>query len=457
MNSERRNFLSYSGCSLLGYSSITNTILNLKLAGAAAADQSDVSDYKALVCLFLFGGNDSYNMLIPAEPDEYQRYQATRGNLAIPLSGTKNPALILPRPSVDGRKFAVHPAMSGMRDLYASGQLAFLANTGTLVEPTTVSSYKNRSSRVPSALFSHNDQRDQWQTGLPDTRSKSGWLGRAMDLLVSSEKESVFNAISLNGNNLIQTGHRSRPFTIRSDGSVAMQSDLASPLFELFRRSQLAGTSKQQSILYSDFSNTSKESIENNQRFLADFSSVNLPAVQYVDSTLSNSLDAAAKSIQVGKKRGYKRQTFFLLVPGWDNHQNLLEDHQLLLNDVSHSVSRFQTTLEKLGLSENVTTFSASDFARTLRSNGRGTDHAWGGNHFISGGAVNGGSVYGSYPSHLSLNDGLDIGKNGRLLPTTSCDEYFADLLRWFGVPRHSLTDVLPNLPNFSAKPLGFI
>lgn len=457
MNPGRRKFLA-ANCSLLGYSSILNTVLNLELAGAAAADQSDSTGYKALVCVFLFGGNDSFNMLIPAESNEYKLYKAARSDLAIPLGEhSKSSALLLPKPSMDGRQFAVHPAMPEVHNLYARGRLAFLANTGTLVEPTNVKSYKNRSAKVPSALFSHNDQRDQWQTGLPQAKSHTGWLGRASDLLQSAETDSVLSAISLNGNNLLQTGQRNSPFTITRNGSVEITSELASPLFELFNNAAANQSGNQNSIFYREFLNTSRKSIENNKRFALAFNKVSLPKTVAANSTLSESLDAVAKSIIVGKKAGLKRQTFFLLVPGWDNHHDLLEKHHSLLRDVSASLGRFQHTVDALGLSDELTTFTASDFARTLRSNGRGTDHAWGGNHFIVGGAVNGGTIYGKYPTELLINDGLDIGKNGRLLPTTSCDQYFADLLHWFGIPRKTLFDVLPNLQNFPSEPLGFI
>jgi len=454
----RREFLTKTGCSLLGYSSIYNTLFNLKLAEAAAVEQSDSSGYKALVCVFMFGGNDSYNMLIPAEADEYKMYKSVRGGLAIPFANmSKYSALLLPTPSQDGRKFAVHPAMTELRDLYKSGQLAFLANTGTLVEPTTVKSYKNRSSTLPSALFSHNDQRDQWQTGLPQEKSKTGWLGRAIDQLQSAETQKELTAISLNGNNLLQTGKQDGPFTITGNGGVAMKSAVASSVFELLEKRSINTGSDESSVLYNEFLKSSRKSISINQRFLQAFNTVTLPGKTPATSRLSESLDAVAKSIKLGKKTGLKRQTFFLLAPGWDNHQDLLTAHKALLTDLSMSLGRFQQTINTMDLSNEVTTFTASDFARTLRSNGRGTDHAWGGNHFILGGAVKGGTVYGSYPEQLLINDGLDVGNNGRLLPTTSCDQYFAELLRWFGIPANSMIDVLPNLGNFPASPLGFL
>lgn len=458
MIKSRRDFLASTSCSLLGYSSIFSTLFNLKLAKAAAVDQSDTSGYKALVCIFMFGGNDSYNMLIPAESDEYKIYKAARGGLAIPLTNNSiKSALLLQTTSQDGRKFAVHPAMSELRDLYGNGQLAFLANTGTLVEPTTVKSYKNRSSKLPSALFSHNDQRDQWQTGLPQEKSKTGWLGRAVEQLESTETEKELRAISLNGNNLLQTGQHSGPFTITDNGGVAIKSTLASSIFDLFQSHSNSQNDQEISVFYREFLNSSRKSISINERFLQAFNTVTLPGNTIATSRLSESLDAVAKSIKLGKKFGLKRQTFFLLAPGWDNHQDLLTTHNSLLSDLSQSLGRFQQTINTMSMSDEVTTFSASDFARTLRSNGRGTDHAWGGNHFILGGAVKGGSIYGSYPAQLLINDGLDVGKNGRLLPTTSCDQYFAELLRWFGVPRNSLPDVLPNLGNFPATPLGFL
>lgn len=457
MNTGRRKFLTTTAanCSLLGSSSIFSTLLNLKLAEAAATDQSDADGYKALVCVFMFGGNDSFNMLIPAEEDEYNLYKSTRGELAIPISAdAENAALLLSTPSEDGRHFAVHPAMSELRELYSKGHLAFLANTGTLVEPTTVKSYKNRSTTLPAALFSHNDQRDQWQTGLPQTKSHTGWLGRAADLLETTADNRAFSAISLNGNNLLQTGRQSGPFVITDTGSVEITSDIASQLFQLF---ESPNAPKLSSVFHEEFLKASKESLLNNAQFSQAFNQFSLPPASAADSRLSFSLDAVARSIMVGKSVGLKRQTFFILAPGWDNHHGLLEDHHFLLHDVSQSLGRFQKMIDSMSLANQVTTFSASDFGRTLRSNGRGTDHAWGGNHFILGGAVKGGTIYGHYPEQLILNDGLDVGKNGRLLPTTSCDQYFADLLSWFGISKNVLPEVLPNLENFPSAPLGFM
>ena len=460
----RRRFIRKSACSLLGSAPIVNTLANLQLASAAATVQGGNTDYKALVCVFLFGGNDSFNMLIPATPEAYGLYKNSRNDLALTLPNQQDSktqaALELPTQDTAARKFAVHPKLSELHELYSNGRLCFLANTGTLIEPTSVSAYKKRSIKIPKALFSHNDQRDHWQTGLPQTTSATGWLGRAIDLMMEAgDTSKALNSISLSGNNLLQTGQNATPYTITPEGSISMKSPLASALFEAFGPSSAGGTqdTPHQSILESVYKQSGIKSIAQNRRFSSAYDGAKLPLTSPAHSTLAHSFDAIAKAIAVKDALGVRRQTFFIMVNGWDNHQNLLEDHQTLLADLSRSMSRFQLTLDRMGAAEQVTTFTASDFGRTLRSNGRGSDHGWGGNHIIMGGQVKGGRIYGEYPEALILNDGLDVGKNGRLLPTTSCDQYFEELLRWFGVDNSVMPDILPNVSNFPTDTLGFL
>lgn len=421
----------------------------MQLAQAAAIDNSDTADtsYKALVCVFLFGGNDSFNMLIPAETDEYKVYKKSRSNLALNIdSSQNNAALVLNKSTSSNRSYAVHPALKELKHLYDSEKLAFVANVGTLVEPTSISQYKKKSVILPRALFSHNDQRDHWQTGIPQDASATGWLGRAADL-ISSESPNPFSSISLSGNNTIQNGRSSLAYSINANGSIGIKSNKA--------REFLQGISPTDSTRYSNFltqalSTIYSDSMQRHEKFSIAFENTNSLTnnFSYI-SPLSKKLKTIARTISARNSLGLTRQTFFVFVPGWDNHQELLETHDLLLADLSKSLYEFNSLLESMNISKQVTTFTASDFGRTLRSNGRGTDHAWGGNQIIMGGAVRGGDVHGLYPDALLLADGLDVGKNGRIIPTTSCDEYFAELLLWFGIDRSNLHLALPNIHNF--------
>ncbi|MDB4459098.1 DUF1501 domain-containing protein [bacterium] len=456
----RRNFLGEGACSLLGSSAVLNTLLNLSLANSSVA--ADADDYKALVCVFLFGGNDSFNMLIPASAEEHQVYAKTRDSLAVPLSG-ENAALRLKQSGISGRDFALNPAAPELLDLYEGGDLAFLANVGTLVEPTTITQYQKKSVRLPKSLFSHNDQRDQWQTSLPQMRGSDGWLGRAADQLRDTSKRTgVSMNISLSGNNLLQTGKGVTAYNITPNGSVSLNNTLAKDLFSNLSAPKSESEATQRSVFEKVFAESTRDSIETDRLFSAAFNSMQLKTPFPAGNALADSLKAVARSIGMRKPLGQRRQTFFVMLGGWDNHQDLLGDHPKLLSTLSQSLAAFNSSLAELGVSNKVTTFTASDFGRTLRSNGRGSDHAWGGNSLIMGGAVKGGRIHGQYPEALLIKDGLDVGTNGRLLPTTSCDEYFWELLRWFGVPANGASNALPNLANFfdansGEAPIGFL
>ncbi len=464
MKTNRRRFLGESACSLMGSSAVLNTLLNLKLANSAYAASPQEDDYKALVCVFLSGGNDSFNMLIPTSDGEYETYQKTRDVLALPKEG-KGAALTLNRAPGTSRDFAVHPAIPEIRDLYHAGDLAFISNVGTLVEPVTLDQYKKKSVRLPKSLFSHNDQRDQWQTSLPQLRGSDGWLGRAADLLRDTgDSGGVSMNISLSGNNLLQTGKAVSAYSITPRGSVSMTNPLVKGLF------QAAGMpapksdveAVQQNLLEQVFAESTRASIETDQLFSSAFDGVSLETQFPKGNGLAQSLEAIAKTIGARGKLGQRRQTFFVMMNGWDNHQDLLDDHPRLLGELSQALASFQGSLKELGVEDQVTTFTASDFGRTLRSNGRGSDHAWGGNVMAMGGAVNGGKIYGEYPEALLIKDGLDVGSNGRILPTTACDSYFCELLKWFGVSAGEMETALPNVGNFldpkaPGMPIGFL
>lgn len=476
----RRSFLRQLNCAAVSSSAILNTLLNLKLANSAAADDlGDGTDSKALVCLFLSGGIDSFQMLVPWEQSRYNSYATTRGAFGTDggLALDRNTLLRLNGTSSD---FAFHPSMAGLHQMatgtgsFAGKQrLAAITNVGTLVQPITKSQYQawengsNAALAVPRALFSHSDQVEQWQTAVPQGMLElRGWAGRAADLLHSSYNTGATSmSISLSGNNILQVGRDTTQFVITPNGSLSFES-YSTP--HQLKNQAFRSTLEQSysNLLEQGFANLTKQSDDAQLLFQQQFDSttgdLGTAASLFPDNNyLATMLSAVLRSIKIRSALGLRRQTFFINWGGWDMHGDLLTPQATQLAEVDAALTAFQLGLEQLGLANDVVTFTASDFGRTLRSNGRGTDHAWGGNAFVMGGPVDGGKIFGTYPD-LTLDGPDDVGYGGRLLPTTSADAYFAEMLRWFGVPSTSMAAVLPNIANFwnplsSTAPLGFI
>jgi uncharacterized protein (DUF1501 family) len=465
MNSRlsRRHFLRQAACSGMGAGPLINTLLNLRLAGSLAAAEPATEEYRALICLFLPGGMDSFNLLVPGAGDAYAEYAAVRKDLALPQ------ASLLPiQPVVDaGRPLALHPALAGMQALFEEGRLAFVPNVGTLLEPVSKPAYESGSVRLPLGLFSHSDQIEQWQTSMPDVRTSRGWAGRAADLLHSlNDQQTVSMNISLSGTNYWQSGLQSFEYTVTADGALSLQgydpADTnpwsAVPLRTRAIDAQLAH--QYDHLLTQAFQQEKRNAMDAYATFNAA-TNVTLPAtVTWPESGFAQSLKMIARAIAGHGQMGHKRQTFFIQFGGWDHHDEVLTNMNGQLATMSAALTAFYRSLETLGLQNNVTLFSASDFGRTLTSNGAGSDHAWGGNHFVLGGGVSGRRIFGAYPS-LYEGSALDVGR-GRLIPTTSVDAYFAELALWLGVPKSSLHLVLPNIGTFydtssSGNPLGFL
>jgi uncharacterized protein (DUF1501 family) len=460
----RRQFLGAASCAALGTTGLFSTLLNLQMTGkVAAASLNQVDDYKAIVCVFQAGGNDSFNMLIPTDSASYAQYTGVRGNLAHPLSG---PAAALPINALgtSGRTFAIHPDMPELRDLFNAGHAGFISNVGTLVEPTTIAQYKAGGVRLPRALFSHNDQIAQWQTSIPQSPSATGWAGRMSDVLNARVTPgAVGMSLSLSGNNIWQTGEQTTAYAISPNGSISLiGANSAGPVNMLrFDTVTSLADATYQNLFQQAYMTEFKTSIERDTAFSAAFDATTLNTV-FAQNDLAADLQAVARTIAARATLGMKRQIFFVLYGGWDHHQELLETQSEMLAALSTSLKNFWDALGELGVRNNVVTFTASDFGRTLRSNGRGTDHAWGGNHVVLGGPVIGQRLYGQYPTDLSLGGASDVGNNGRLLPTTSVDEYMAEIALWFGVSRSELATVLPNIGNFyntasTGMPMGFL
>jgi uncharacterized protein (DUF1501 family) len=480
----RRTFLRQLNCAAIGSSAILNTLINLRLANSVAA-QSTPPDNKALVCLFLSGGCDSFNVLVPWETSRYNTYSITRGAFGSSggLALDRNALLQLSAPAND---FGLHPSCVKMHQM-ATGtgsfagakRLAFVSNVGTLVQPITKAQFnawedgQNAALPVPKALFSHSDQIEQWQTAIPQGMGQlSGWAGRAADIINSSYNTGQTSmSISLGGNNVFQVGNQTQQFVVTPSGALSFEGDSdgadGNPL--QLKNSALRNTLDQHysNLITESFSRVTKQSDSAQLLFQTQFDSANGQLGAAVDALfpptnyLATTLKAVVKTIKIRSQLGLRRQTFFVNYGGWDHHGELLNTEGAMLATLDAAVGAYQRALEMLGLANDVITFTASDFSRTLRSNGRGTDHAWGANTLVFGGPVDGGKIFGTYPD-LTLDGPDDVGRGGRLLPSTSADLYFAELLRWFGVPSGNMSYVLPNIANFwnptsSTPPLGFV
>jgi uncharacterized protein (DUF1501 family) len=463
-NPSRRRFLGQASCSAIGTTSLLSALINLRLTGSlAASDGADGDDgYKALVCVFLAGGNDSFNMLAPVDAAVgYPEYRAARQSVALPESSFL--PLGEPLPAPDGRTLGLNAEMVELKSLFDQGKASFVANVGTLVEPVVKADLVNGITNLPLGLYSHSDQQLHWQSGLPQSRTPlSGWGGRMADLLHELNGESgVSMNVSLAGVNLFQSGSAT---TLLARGADNVP-EIRSWQQHAFRHRRAALESmleeEYQSAFARSFAASKREAIAASAEYRAALEAIApFETVFESHNVLSSQLKAVAETIAARDGLSKKRQTFFVEVGGWDHHSGL-ENHPAMLGQVSRAVGQFFNAMDELELADRVTLFSASDFGRTVTPNGRGSDHAWGGHHFVVGGAVDGGKVFGSYPS-LKLGNDLDTGR-GRFIPTTSVDEYVADLALWMGVSPSNLSEhVLPNLSNFhdvvaDGPPLGLM
>ena len=471
-HSPRRQFLGQASCAAVSSIPVLNTLLNLSLAEKLSALTAPTGgEYRAVVCLFLSGGNDSFNMLVPRETSAYAQYQATRSNLALA------PASLIDIHPTGQNNYAVHGGMPEIAALFEAGHAAFIANVGTLIEPV-----QNRaqvtalSKRLPLGLYSHSDQIEQWQTSLPDQRSGIGWAGRTADLLQGlNANQKVPMNISLDGSNVWQTGHQVAEYAITTDGAVALQNyDFGWQQYDTVVQSFSQGVDSQLALQYSNvlmqtFNARKKAALDAYNAFTTATSAALPGGIVFPGSYVGSRLQMIAQAIQghANSVLGAVRQTFFINLGGWDHHSGVLNLQGQMLPQISAAIGAFYNQLVAMNMQDKVTLFTASDFGRTLTSNGQGSDHAWGSNQFVVGGSVRGKHIYGSFPS-LAINpdsgpeqNPLDTG-SGRLIPTTSCDQFFAELALWLGVSPTDLSLVLPNIGNFyspslSTPPLGFM
>ena len=454
LNLERREWLRRAGSlSLAGVAAPWA----LNLAAMAEAAAQTVTDYKALVCVFLYGGNDYGNTLVPYDSASHAAYAVIRGSLATPrdtLTATAlNPSVALP----DGRQMALAPQMAALKSLFDSGQMGVLLNVGTLIQPTTLAQYKALSVPLPPKLFSHNDQQSVWQSSLPEGAT-SGWGGRIGDLFLSSNSKSTFTCVNVSGNAVYMSGSSAVQYQVSPSGSVALRG-VQAPLFGSTACSDALRslvTAPHTHLMRAEHTRIMARAIEADAALTAALASQ--PALSTVfDSSnpLALQLKMVARLIGARSPLGAKRQVFFVSLGGFDTHDFLATQHPVLLGQVAGALKSFYDASVELGVAQQVTAFTASDFGRTLSSNGDGSDHGWGSHHFLVGGAVRGGRFHGQLPA-VSVNGPDDVGQ-GRLLPTTAVDQLAASLARWLGVSNTDLPLVAPNIGHYSVQDLGLL
>jgi uncharacterized protein (DUF1501 family) len=469
----RRKFLG-ACCASVGATGLLSTLAQLRLMGAVASpDNGPVSppragapqpDYKALVCLFLAGGNDANNLVIPTDAATYAAYAAGRGALALP----QNAVLPITPRTNDGRTWGIHPAMTELRNLFNSGQFAVLANVGTLAYPMTKAQYTSGSVPRPSQLFSHNDQQVEWQSSIADKPFVTGWGGRLADLTNAfNANNRISMSITLNGQNSFQVGKNIDQYAVGTGGAIALTGTGTGTSVNGLRTAALNDALAMQNgnLFETAFggvttgalgaSSLVSSVITGASPFTALFNAAN-------NSGLAQQLHMVARLVNAQQSLNLKRQIFFVRVGGFDLHDNQVTAgattsgaHANLLRDISLSLNAFNNALTQIGAQNQVTTFTSSDFGRTYNTNGDGSDHGWGSHHFLMGGAVQGGDIYGKMPTFAI--DGPDDTGRGRWIPTTSVDQYAGTLAKWFGVSATDMPVVLPNLGRFASSDLGFM
>ncbi len=457
----RRNFIKgCAACAAMGSIPLFSSLLNLGMINGASAASGIGEEYQALVCILLAGGNDSFNMLVPRGTEEYQQYASSRGDLALPRENL----LPLNVMESNGREFGLHYGMSELQQLFDQGVAAFVSNIGTLVEPiTNFQEYESGSKSLPLGLFSHADQIEQWQTSIPDKRAGIGVGGRIADLLQQSiGNTSISMNISVSGTNIFQTGNTVSEFSIGPDGPQNIIGYRGSDPFEVILTQSIDSLLNQEykNIFEQGYANKLKSTLEAQEFFSQALENTPPLTTTFSDTQFSRDLSMVAEIINARDQLGQRRQIFFILFGGWDHHDNTLPLQEQMLPVVSKGLHEFYNALSEMGVTNQVTTFTISDFGRTLTSNGKGSDHGWGGNQIVMGGAVNGSRIFGTYPV-LTLGSELDVGR-GRFIPTLSTDEFFAELALWFGVGGSELSFILPNIkrfydPSSGTPPIGFL
>jgi uncharacterized protein (DUF1501 family) len=444
--------------------------LNLAAVGDAAA--FDNTDYKALVCAFLYGGNDHANTLVPYDNANYNRYSSIRGGgpnqtaggIAFGRNELAATALtpLVSQTLTDNLQYALSPGLPRLKALWDAGQCAIQLNVGPLVVPLTLAQYNSDDRTnypLPPRLFSHNDQQSVWQTQGAEGAS-AGWGGRMGDLALASNGTSALTCVSAGGNAVYVSGNDVLQYQVSTNGPSPVWAGLYDRYGGALKANTFRDLITQTStnLLENEYAIVTKRAIELQQVVANALAPVVLNTSFDLDNrpnSFADQLKIVARLIGARNTLGLKRQVFFVQMGGFDHHDSLMPEHARRMADLNEGLGQFQLALAELGVADKVTTFTASDFGRTLSFNGDGSDHGWGSHHFVMGAAVRGGRYYGTAP-HVSLTSDDQVGQ-GRLLPTTSVDQFAATLARWFGVSPTEMRTVLPNIGNFSNTNLGFM
>jgi len=444
MDLRRRSFIKYASLAAAG------NIAGLRPFGALNALAQTGSSYKALVCVFMFGGNDANNMIIPFDTKGYANYNSIRAGLALPQSSLL-PLTPLPN-------FALHPSLPEMQSLFNSGNAAIVANVGTLIQPVNRAQYL-AGATVPTNLFSHPDQQEEWQNAAASGATPTGWAGRVSDALAGTYNASATIPMitSVSGDTLFCNGTTTTPVSV-SPGNVAGAScsEGAECAARLTAAQSLITMSSGVSLVTADNGITSN-AYNYAATLTAATSGLTPLKTVFPAGAFGAQLQQVAEIIQARAALGVQRQIFFVGAGNFDTHSTQLTLQASLLSGLSPALLAFYQATQEMGIANEVTTFTMSDFARTFQPNSNtGSDHAWGSHHLVFGGAVKGGQMYGTFPT-LALGGPDDSGSNGRWIPSTGISQYASTLAQWFGVPVSSLGNVFPNIGNFTTNNLGFV
>ena len=446
MNVNRRSFIKYASLAAAGNAS------GLRPFGMLNSLAQTTSNYKALVCVFLFGGNDANNMLIQFDTAGYANYSTIRGPLAIPQTQLLQ---LAPTPN-----FALNPNLPDIQALFNNKNAALVANVGTLLQPTTRAQYL-AGSTLPTNLFSHSDQQLEWQNASQSGATSTGWAGRIADLIGGQYNPGgqIPMITSVAGDTLFCNGASSTPVSVSPGnvGGASCSEGTTECAAQQATAQALLNFSSGVSLITAD-NNITSNAYSYAKTLSAAVQSVSpLQTVFPTNNSLAAQLKQIAQIIQVRAALGVSRQIFFASVGNFDTHANQLVLQSALLASVSPALNAFYLATQELGIQNNVTTFTMSDFSRTFQPNSNtGSDHAWGSHHIVLGGAVNGGQIYGTFPT-LALKGPDDSGSNGRWVPTTSTTQYASTLAQWFGVSAAQLPAVFPNIGAFSTSSMGFV
>ena len=454
----RRRLL--KGIAGAGAVSAMGTLDGLGLS-AALAQTAPMNDYKALVCVFLSGGNDANNMVVPMETAEYNLYStgrggSTNGGIAIPMA-----ELNAIRPVTLNKSYGLHPAMASLKTLFDTNKMAVACNVGTLVEPMSKAEYTAASKTRPEQLFSHSDQTLQWQTSVSKGIERTGWGGRLADVIGPSNGTNFPMITSIAGSAIYINGNTPRVIAIPSAGTFTLNG------FNTTAASQARLTAMKNIMNLNAGNDFTREADDVLAQALGASDVINpiigatSPAITTIFGTVNNGihnqLRQVARLIEARATIGVKRQIFFVALGGFDTHTNQITAHNNLYGQLAPALKAFYDATAQMGVANQVTTFTMSDFGRTLRqASGGGSDHGWGSHQLVIGGAVRGQEFYGTFPNH-TLAGPSDLSTNGRWIPTTSVDQYGATLAKWFGVAPSDMATVFPNIRRFSNTDLGFL